>query len=93
MATPLRPPRATGDPATDSVAALEYQWAIYKAIFEEQEFLRISDASGFATTAQLDALGLGTAAVVDGAAGTYTPVAANDALYVTTMTHLFAIGR
>jgi hypothetical protein len=78
MATPLRPPRATGDPAVDSAGAIEYLWQFYKAIIEEQEFIRTSDADQFATPTQLANLGLDSAATLEGAGSTYTPVAADD---------------
>ena len=79
MAIPLRPPRATGDPAVDSAGAIEYLWQFYKAIIEEQEFIRTSDADQFATPTQLANLGLDTAATLEGAGTTYTPAAANAA--------------
>ena len=43
MSTPLRPPRMTGDPATDSAGAIEYLWQWYRSIVEEQEFIRNQD--------------------------------------------------
>lgn len=78
----LRPPRVSGDPATDIVGVVNYLGALYSALVTEQQFLRTEDASGFATTTQLSseltALGLGTASILSGAGATYTPAAANE---------------
>lgn len=79
MGTPLRPPRSTGDPATDAAGAIEYLWQFYRATITERYFARSDDLTGLATTEQLEALGLGTIATLEGAQSTYTPVAANDA--------------
>lgn len=45
MTIPLRPPRATGDPAVDSAGSIEYLWLWYRTIVEEQEYVRNEDAN------------------------------------------------
>ncbi len=79
MGTPLRPPRSTGDPATDAAGAIEYLWAFYRSTITERFFARSDDLTGLATVEQLEALGLGTIATLEGAQDYYTPTAANDA--------------
>lgn len=87
MAEILKPPRLSGDAATDINGVVAFLWSIYNALVAERQFLTTADAAGFATpddltglatTDDLIDLGLGSAAVLAGAAGTYTPVAAND---------------
>lgn len=74
----LKPPRLSGDAATDLNGVVAFLWSIYNALVAERQFLTTDEASGFATPDDLEALGLASAAVLEGAASTYTPVAAND---------------
>lgn len=74
----LKPPRLSGDAATDLNGVVAFLWSVYNALVAERQFLTTDDATGFATPDDLEALGLGSVAVLAGAAGTYTPTAAND---------------
>ena len=78
MGTPLRPPRSTGDPATDAAGAIEYLWAFYRATITERFFARSDDLTSLATTEQLEALGL-EPSLRWRAQDYHTPTAANDA--------------
>ena len=53
----LRPPRLSGDPATDLQGVVEFLWAIYRALVTELQFVRSQDADPeIITDAQLAAL-------------------------------------
>ncbi len=41
----LRPPRLSGDPATDLQGVVEFLWAIYRALVTELQFVRSQDAN------------------------------------------------
>lgn len=43
MATPLRPPRLTGDSQTDLSGMVEFLWSWYRAIVEEREYIKNSE--------------------------------------------------